>query len=950
MEMLRNITIVFLLIIVLPASVVTAGSVNVLLQEGIYAEEVDGDLDTAIRKYEQIIQNSSAQKFQIAQALYRQGMCYLKKKNEQRARLIFAKLIEDYSDQEKIADKIRPMLEELSDADPAALMPSGTLMYVELGSLGKQIETILNMLKGTPFENPFEVINGGRSRHPGGKNSSNNILAAFMNPSMMAEFKKIRGMAVGVTGISLNNPPMIVVLYPGKSEAFRSMILAMVGMVAQPGEAIEGMSTLKIKDVAGVAYDEDVIIIAQPLKQLNWSVRQYKGLSNGPTLSSGNKSFLKISKTVRRENALTIWSNTDEAFKGVMKVLPKDEIPEKIRIIDRIVNIENIDDFVASLSIKENRIALEANTVFKDGRRCLAYNLIRTPEIKKAGLEAVPSEAVGLLSIVLGGVDDAQAKTLTKKIEDITGLDITREIFANIEQVTLFVMPVDNASSRNNTGLHPIVDCIGLAINSHNPQHTYNVLNEFLSVVSLMTNRSETEQSEQGIKEYKIGFINGQSCYCYIDRINKTTVLSLNSEIVEKSVSAIKNHRSIFTTGPLMKAANNLSETTNKLVLINVGGAIRHIDSHIKVTCDNPRNPAHKILAQLAQACDETSFQYRTNEKINGLNEYYDIDPLPPMGKVLPLLMQLSMIDPTAKTKATRPTPGNESKIGITALSRLKWEPGVNSKSHKVYFGNEIDGMTLLAEVHNANEIELPELQESVKYYWRVDEIWDDGTVITGDVWSFSAGKLVCWWKFDENSGSVAGDSSGNGNNGTLEGDVTWQPDAGKFGGAVKFDGISSYVEIPTAGMSASMGTVSLWVKLSPQQNEPEHRYIFGHTTTPYYSNRIQLYMDEGLTKLDLGLCDSHDVNTDMAALKIDTWYQIILTWNEGKYVVYLNGKELAAGSYNNLEGLSDIADIGNNGRPDSRNQSFNGLIDDVRIYNYALPEKEVEALYDKSK
>jgi hypothetical protein len=943
MEMLRNIIIIFLLVIVLPASVVTAGSVNVLLQEGIYAEEVDGDLDTAIRKYEQVIQNSSAQKFQIAQALYRQGMCYLKKKNELRAGLIFAKLIEDYSDQEKIIDKIKPMLAELSDADPAALMPPETLIYLEFGSFGKQVETILNMLKGTPFENPFEVINNGRSHQPGGSHSSKDILAAFMNPGMMAEFKKIRGMAVGVTGISLNNPPMIVVLYPGKSEAFRSMILAMVGMVAQPGEVVEGMSTLKIEDAAGVAYDEEVIIVAQPLKQLNWSVRQYKGLSNGPTLSSGNKSFLKISKTVRQENALTIWSNTDEAFKGVMKVLPKDEIPEKIRIIDRIVNIENIDDFVASLSIEENGIALEANTTFKDGRRCLAYNLIRTPEIKKVGLEAVPSEAVGLLSIALGGVDDDQAKNLTKKIEDITGLDIAREIFANIEQVTLFVMPVDNASNRNNTVLHSIVDCIGLAINSHNPQHTYNILNEFLSVVSLMTNQSETEQPEQGIKKYQVGFINGQPCYCYIDQINRTTVLSLNSEIVEKSLSAIKNHRSIFATGPLMKAANNLSETTNKLVLINIGGAIRHIDSHIKATCDNPRNPAHEILAQLAQACDGTSFQYRTNERINELNEYYDIDPLPPMGKVLPLLMQLSVIDPTAKTKATKPEPGNGSMVGITAVSQLKWEPGVNSKSHKVYFGSEIDKMTLLAEVHNANEIKLPELQESVKYYWRVDEVWNDGTVITGDVWSFSIGKLVGWWKFDESEGRSAGDSSGDNHAGMLVGDPQWRPSGGKVGGALEFDGGGDYVRIENE-LSFDITnhiTVSAWVNISSVP-------VIWTAIVTKGDSAWRLSTEEANQRFHFAVTGETWVN-GRRRVEVNEWHHVLGVYDGKQIRMYVDGKLDASRPWKGQIGGNDYpVYIGENAERTGR--CWDGLIDDVRIYNYALSKKAVEALYNKSK
>ncbi len=46
---------------------------------------------------------------------------------------------------------------------------------------------------------------------------------------------------------------------------------------------------------------------------------------------------------------------------------------------------------------------------------------------------------------------------------------------------------------------------------------------------------------------------------------------------------------------------------------------------------------------------------------------------------------------------------------------------------------------------------------------------------------------LVGWWRFDEGSGTIAGDSSGNGNNGTIYG-ATWV--AGKYGQALSFDGI----------------------------------------------------------------------------------------------------------------------------------------------------------------
>lgn len=55
MEKLRNITIIFLLAVSLLSSATQAKSPSLLLQEGLYAEEIEGDLDAAIQIYEQII-------------------------------------------------------------------------------------------------------------------------------------------------------------------------------------------------------------------------------------------------------------------------------------------------------------------------------------------------------------------------------------------------------------------------------------------------------------------------------------------------------------------------------------------------------------------------------------------------------------------------------------------------------------------------------------------------------------------------------------------------------------------------------------------------------------------------------------------------------------------------------------------------------------------------------
>ncbi len=208
-------------------------------------------------------------------------------------------------------------------------------------------------------------------------------------------------------------------------------------------------------------------------------------------------------------------------------------------------------------------------------------------------------------------------------------------------------------------------------------------------------------------------------------------------------------------------------------------------------------------------------------------------------------------------------------------------------------------------------------------------------------------------WMLDDGEGTVAVDSSGNGNDGILIGTaMSWMPDDGMIGGALSFDGTASgadydYVEISTADISLAAGTIAMWGKLPPDPQLPDTRYFVGHTTIPAWSDRIQLYMDNADTVLDLGLGDSHARHQDIMSLTTETWYHVALTWDGGSYVVYVNGEEKANGSYTGLDSLNTVADIGNDGNTaaDGRYEAFNGLLDDVRIYDQALSEAEVAEL-----
>ena len=99
---------------------------------------------------------------------------------------------------------------------------------------------------------------------------------------------------------------------------------------------------------------------------------------------------------------------------------------------------------------------------------------------------------------------------------------------------------------------------------------------------------------------------------------------------------------------------------------------------------------------------------------------------------------------------AVNPEPSSGSML-TGSLITLAWEPGDEATSHNVYLStNEEDVVNVDASALVATTIEsslligvtgqpLPEgLVPDTTYYWRVDEIAEDGTVTSGLVWSFS--------------------------------------------------------------------------------------------------------------------------------------------------------------------------------------------------------------------
>jgi len=1068
MERFKSIRVMLFLAVALIASAALAKSASVLLQEGLYAEEVDGDLDAAIRIYAQIIKDDSAQRSHVAQALYRQGMCYMKKQQEQQAKLAFEKLVTEYSDQTNVVSKAKPLLQELSNADPAALMPPDTLVYVEFGSPGKQVDTILNTLKGTPLENPLAAIGRGQQGGP----STGDIVGGFLNPNMMAEFKKIRGAGVGVTGIAEQNPPLIVVLYPGKSDALRGLLFGALAFVGKPVEAIEGMQIVEFTDGGGAAYDDNVVIVASPpaytAGQLTWCVKQYKGVTNEPTLASSNRSFARISKKDRQENAFTIWANVDQGYTTLTKLFPEGQIPQHILHANGLADFENIDDLIAFLSLEEDGIVLEANVNFKDGHNGLAYNMFRTPELSKAALEAVPSDTVALLSVAWGGADSPQSQALRQQILNASGLEIGGDIFANIDQVTLFVLPSAVSSGETPAGIPPIAASIGLVLTSENPRQTRQIITGLLTATNLIASQSG-DDSEANVGRYQFELVNKLKLHCYTNQQNKTTVLSLNPGVIDASASALGTRRSVNSGGPLKDAVNRLSPGASKLALINVGGTVQTGVPLLLSGMDEPGDDVKELIAQVAKSCDKTTVQFRTQEDSKNLNIRAEIRDLPPASELFGPMTQLSQMISEARSKmwaqkAEAGIPANirkasgpvvvdgkaealwsearPYKIGniiyllpsndedFSASYKALWDEknlyvlvdvtdenlkndssdfwlddcveifvdADNSKSgsygdndYQFHFGwaeanpsmgesqhNQTGGVEFAVgradagyrveikfpwatlgvepsagkkiglDVHVNDDDDGGDRDTKLTWQGKQDNAWQNpGVLGTAEL----AG-LVGWWKLNETGGRDVADASGNGNVGKiLNGQPRWQTSGGKIGGALLFDGQGDYVQVANESNFDFTGevTVTAWIKVNRFDREWQAIVTKGDSAWRIQRHQDTAAIEFACSGLQIPSGSPYGGLYGNKAVNDGKWHHVAGLYDGEKMYIYVDGVVDVSQPASGAIGTNNHpVYIGENAEMTER--FWNGLIDDVRVYNYALSEGQIVALYNEVK
>jgi len=231
--------------------------------------------------------------------------------------------------------------------------------------------------------------------------------------------------------------------------------------------------------------------------------------------------------------------------------------------------------------------------------------------------------------------------------------------------------------------------------------------------------------------------------------------------------------------------------------------------------------------------------------------------------------------------------------------------------------------------------------------------------ICIGNDTDYSEMDCLTHWRLDETSGTIIVDNGDLKLDGTAQRNTSLTMTGGKVDVAQDLDGANDYITISSvAGLSGLAAlTIPLWFKTSDSGTQcliAKDNYGISDVTREWFidmydSGKIRFYLmtNEWSHRIGIKTIDRFDDGL---------WHYLIATWDgtfdTGGMAIYIDGRKVdvtvdKAGSFNGL--------TSHTGTPvrigvypvDSYAYKFDGIIDDVRIYDRVIGEKERQYLYN---
>jgi hypothetical protein len=321
------------------------------------------------------------------------------------------------------------------------------------------------------------------------------------------------------------------------------------------------------------------------------------------------------------------------------------------------------------------------------------------------------------------------------------------------------------------------------------------------------------------------------------------------------------------------------------------------------------------------------------------------------------------VVENNAPGKPFNPGPENNASDQLTSLV-LSWQcsdPDANDVlTYDVYFGATNPPDAAVSVSQSDTFFAVSGLDLNTTYYWKISAKDQHNASTTSPIWVFTTGSseipidgLIAYYPFTGN----ANDESGNAHSGTVNGATLTTDRFGSTDRAYLFDGINDYISAPySADLNTPTISISVWVKLSSLVGASQARIVNRQSTAGGIESwGVEVFGSNYSGSGNYNKFTFHSANCTVnknivspTHLSASVWYHIVAINDGTTQRLYINGSlDTSDSSLGNVcaSNLAPLV-IGKSGPLSGF--YFPGTIDDIRIYNRALNQSEIEALYQE--
>jgi hypothetical protein len=345
---------------------------------------------------------------------------------------LYESVVESPKSSGELRDRARQRLagcrEEIAAGDFAKLMPPDALAYVELSRPGSQVERLLDMLG-------LLANSSDASRKRSTEGTGRRVA---VSPTLVRELLGIRGAAVALTGVDLvkQMPAGVGVIHPGRLDVFRGLLETGLPAAAQIVDPIRGLPTYLVEHKVVVCLTQRLVVFGTDRQHVEGVVARLQGdardsLADSPNMADG---------LADRADALLFFCVNAQRIMPL--VIMAAQADRDFAMAAALLDLRTVQWLTGRVGVSPRGLFADVALRLEKGHHNIAYNLVRTPPIRRETLAQVPEGVAGVFAAALSEkTGGASAASESAGRPAVTGLDVGREIFANIQDFAVYVLP-----------------------------------------------------------------------------------------------------------------------------------------------------------------------------------------------------------------------------------------------------------------------------------------------------------------------------------------------------------------------------------------------------------------------------------------------------------------------------------------------------------------------------